>query len=1162
MLISISRFHTTAFCGQLPSHPLYISIDWARVSGGMFAVVDPMDPAAILYLSERDYKRQVRVSISQDFPLVVLARAGEVRAPTRPTKSPTSTSEPEKDSSDSSDGSNQNSPPKGVTVVDSEGAPLFSWIPETKFPSPNRPGYSDLGTPERNDWWTKCTSAEDGTPLSLEFPGHTEEEINRFLPKRGKGRRDPWKFLNWHLSRLRKTLNPKILAEGDALVSLTPEKVLTLVLGWGIDSNYRLGGPLEPTPALRKALLRLGEDLVRILKTRGRQALILKMKNSLFFLNRWLAGQQNTNPFLLGEPVGLARSGLPKIIPLYFRRMIGQRNVSAIRLIQTILKSYSAFKGTHEPSDLSTVTGPEPPLDEDFLKDFGEFCQKEFWFKIVRQNGREAGFKDILGPDFKLPDDGQPPFPVRAGPNAPVAILGAAKDAIAWAGCPHNWPMEWAEHVGDKRTIRLFEETLQAGLAWREVAGETSVSYHTGCVAMIPEAAGKVRTIAIVDYWTQRLMKPVHDWMMKVLSVLPTDGTFDQNESLRSYVAFCKASGITKHYSIDLKSATDLIPLTLYEVCLKALLRERTVDLWLSLAADRWFAVPESELIQNHLHGREIRYNRGQPMGMLSSWPAMGIVHHALVLFAAKLAGKNPREFWAYRVLGDDNVTGDCQVASKYLEVCERLSVPTSPAKTLEGSLFIFASQVYLGDINISPLSLKEELSVATGRQRVEMALRAFSRGWTEHGSVARFLRLLIPLKCYTSAIRQFSRGKLGTIVQTALVSAFGTSGRLLERLGFRGSGSKPFLLALQDRVEALAGDRGHLDRRTSELLPEIEVDLAIDIVRRAIRLLDVQLDQLKSSRTNFSKWGNGLVRWGILPTQVHKNLFGVEPFFGLGNSRRGWLETSLEHKALWPIVKDTFVPFFGDCWQRESTAQELRAEVLAKNPSFRQFLLDSGFDPDKLEFPPDLDLSTLGFEDGEDLEGEEDPPLPDEYFDSALLLRTAGFSAGGSVNRIFNAYRGKGVHHMAQSGVPPELDRESAVTSKCAEVRARAREILDALVQGLPEADPLVGGPWPLVDEVFAGIAKIPRLPSFETVQSLSPSRDPKSVALLQSWVRQVTAYNQVMRYLPLGTDFQYAYVDAPDAFLACEEAVRQTSTRKVSVPKGSKGSPKPSRS
>jgi hypothetical protein len=42
------------------------------------------------------------------------------------------------------------------------------------------------------------------------------------------------------------------------------------------------------------------------------------------------------------------------------------------------------------------------------------------------------------------------------------------------------------------------------------------------------EAAGKVRVFAMVDAFTQWVMKPIHDAIFQILRELPTDGTFDQ----------------------------------------------------------------------------------------------------------------------------------------------------------------------------------------------------------------------------------------------------------------------------------------------------------------------------------------------------------------------------------------------------------------------------------------------------------------------------------------------------------------------------------------------------------------------------------------------------------------------------------------------------------
>lgn len=45
------------------------------------------------------------------------------------------------------------------------------------------------------------------------------------------------------------------------------------------------------------------------------------------------------------------------------------------------------------------------------------------------------------------------------------------------------------------------------------------------------EAAGKIRVFAMVDVWTQSLLKPLHLALFEFLKSLPNDGTFDQNAS-------------------------------------------------------------------------------------------------------------------------------------------------------------------------------------------------------------------------------------------------------------------------------------------------------------------------------------------------------------------------------------------------------------------------------------------------------------------------------------------------------------------------------------------------------------------------------------------------------------------------------------------------------
>jgi hypothetical protein len=49
-----------------------------------------------------------------------------------------------------------------------------------------------------------------------------------------------------------------------------------------------------------------------------------------------------------------------------------------------------------------------------------------------------------------------------------------------------------------------------------------------GKLGLKEEAAGKVRVFAMVDCWTQWLLRPLHDTIFKLLKMIPQDGTFDQ----------------------------------------------------------------------------------------------------------------------------------------------------------------------------------------------------------------------------------------------------------------------------------------------------------------------------------------------------------------------------------------------------------------------------------------------------------------------------------------------------------------------------------------------------------------------------------------------------------------------------------------------------------
>lgn len=1053
-MLNTSAFHCSATVWQRPTHTLYNSVDWSRIEGGEYAVVDPMDSHAILYLSERAYQVQVRVSMSQDSNLIVLARPGD----------------------------------KKVSNIFNESDQ-----------SQNSPQL-------RSSKWKK--------------------------------------FLNWSISRVRSLAS--IDENGRALVTPSREILMSLIPWWGLTTSYWAGGSITPKKGLRRAVFQMARSLATILVHQGKKSLILKMKNSLFLLNRALARQEGRDPWLLGHPVGLAGGKLPRIIPLALRRRILSGDIIAIRVVQSILQGYKAFEGPYEFQKLENITGGLPFQNPDTLAEFQIFCKETFWEIVARYAGKDA--ERLLNPSLKLSESASPYVPLRGGPNNKSGILGSVKDALAWSLAPVNWIVKWCEHVDDNRTLLLIKSVTKAA---EKLWPFCKDQLHLGKIGLLPEPAGKVRTIAIVDYWTQRVMHPMHIWMFDVLKVLPTDATFSQEGSLRSY----RDLNLDKHWSIDLKSATDMIPITLYEAVFKGVLPDATVDLWVSLLTDRYFHVPRTRgdkfsrdgkpksLAHSSVQGTDVLYGRGQPMGTLSSWASMSIVHHALELFAAQKAGENPYEFTKYRILGDDNVTGCESVANHYKAVTDQLGVPISMAKTLEGELFQFASQVFWRGVNISPLSLREEIGIESSSQRLEQALRAARRGWTEvdgTSKLSRFLRVLLPVRAYKRSLVEFTKGKLGLLAQSALIFSLGASGSLMRALGYQATGSTPFLLAIANKVEALAGDKARLSREVNSLLGEIEYGLILRTVSEIQREVSRLSKSLLDASKRFGDWREGIHELGVLPRsyRITPGWTGHVPvildlpwpsdrdnprlrFFFARNEvpdeetfMELLAEPSFYEKVLSTLplgerrkAKETFMgacaaylyPFWVKHVTKLNTARaEALAEIRILHPALWLVIEDT------YAFTFGLPVVQGGFTSDYDYLEAEDDGMGMSFTEDPINERVAPSG--------LSAYIPKVQQDLSKLGSELQvlIEELEAVTPE--KVRSTVTESL-----------------WTKVDEAAGILVKMSRLPSFLSLEDFCPERSRKEINLQREWGRKVEVMRNLVNTWPLDVEIKF---DAAQSF------------------------------
>jgi len=185
-------------------------------------------------------------------------------------------------------------------------------------------------------------------------------------------------------------------------------------------------------------------------------------------------------------------------------------------------------------------------------------------------------------------------------------------------------------------------------------------------ISYFSDKEGKTRVIAILDYWSQTALRPLHDALNGVLRKIRSDCTFNQNHFRSCLPPF------GPYFSIDLSNATDRMPLALQLRVIGLVIGEDRAAAWARLLVGHEFAVQGSPV--------PVKYGCGQPMGAYSSWCAMALTHHVLVQVAALRAGKP--HFWAYALLGDDLVIANAAVATEYRALLQTLDMPVSEAKT------------------------------------------------------------------------------------------------------------------------------------------------------------------------------------------------------------------------------------------------------------------------------------------------------------------------------------------------------------------------------------------------------------------------------------------------------------------------------------------------
>jgi hypothetical protein len=206
---------------------------------------------------------------------------------------------------------------------------------------------------------------------------------------------------------------------------------------------------------------------------------------------------------------------------------------------------------------------------------------------------------------------------------------------------------------------------------------------------------GKTRVIAILDYWSQTALKPLHDALMGILKNIPSDFTFNQDD----FQSSLPSTG--PYYCYDLSAATDRMPVDFQVSVLSNLIG---IDHALA-----WKRLLVGEAFVNKDCPEPIYYRAGQPMGAYSSWAAMALSHHVMVQLSAINARvvKPGHYFPDYCLLGDDLVIANREVALQYKILCSQLDMPISDEKTLVSETMLeFAKRIVISGVEVSGFSI------------------------------------------------------------------------------------------------------------------------------------------------------------------------------------------------------------------------------------------------------------------------------------------------------------------------------------------------------------------------------------------------------------------------------------------------------------------------
>jgi hypothetical protein len=527
-------------------------------------------------------------------------------------------------------------------------------------------------------------------------------------------------------------LNLSILQNNDMFTVKGGRPLMNILIGM-----FRLSGAGITTGRILMIC-----DFLRNAKTiqrsQGVKGLVIFLKAAHVLIQQSIGGMKVKDAGKLGVRLGRTRKGLPRFLPIVIRRLIAKGDPITIKLALTLCAMYRVleFPGTLK---LNTITAPNTghgglnkqiysfiPL---FVKRFiSPRFSKDFLLARLNQYSNENLFSMFKGGPGVKGTFGE-------WNTMPYILIRSLSALMSSKTLWHS-----IEELFDYMPLPNVQHAIRVACPVFEcvVKGKPLVSPipYLGKLGMKSEAAGKIRVFAMVDAWTQWILYPLHKLIFMIISGIKMDGTFNQLEPIQHLL---KSKQL---YSLDLTAATDRIPLALQKRLLAEMITHQFAGAWANLLVGRTYRIHGTEKKEKYL---DLKYAVGQPMGALSSWAMLALVHHFLVQISAWRAGwSKDRLYTNYAILGDDLVIGDKAVMLQYLEILASLGVQCGLHKSLispRGLALEFAKRTFFKGIDVSPIPVLEfaagnksfgAFKELTKKYNVSLAtaLNAYGVGW------------------------------------------------------------------------------------------------------------------------------------------------------------------------------------------------------------------------------------------------------------------------------------------------------------------------------------------------------------------------------------------------------------------------------------------------